>query len=271
MIRVLALATVLGLAGSILPAQDMPDLDDIVQVRLISGWQTPSGAHMGALQVTLAQGWKTYWRVGGETGIPPRFNWQDSVNLSGVEIHWPRPDVLSVGGVDVIGYKNELVLPIEFTPDDHGQKIHVSAVLEMGVCRDICIPVQMPISVRLDDNDGKDRFLIELALADGATSALQAGIAPAKCNVRKVEDGFKVTADIKLPADINPPDAVVFETRNQEIWVTQSVFSLKDGVLESEALFLSYSDQNFSLSSDDIRITLISDTHALDFQGCDIR
>ena len=47
--------------------------EDVVQIEVLPGWQTASGTQMAALRLTLAPGWKTYWRAPGEGGIPPAF------------------------------------------------------------------------------------------------------------------------------------------------------------------------------------------------------
>ncbi|HBN29997.1 MAG TPA: hypothetical protein DD416_01945, partial [Rhodobacteraceae bacterium] len=69
MIRPFLVATFLALWSLPAVAQsDMPQIEDIVQVRLIQGWQQEDGSLIAAVQVDLADGWKTYWRVAGETG-----------------------------------------------------------------------------------------------------------------------------------------------------------------------------------------------------------
>ena len=40
-------------------------LDDNLQVILRPGWRATDGTHIAALQITLAPGWKTYWRQPG--------------------------------------------------------------------------------------------------------------------------------------------------------------------------------------------------------------
>ena len=47
------------------------DLDDILQVKLLPGWRGGDGTHIAAIQISLAPGWKTYWRQPVDTGIPP--------------------------------------------------------------------------------------------------------------------------------------------------------------------------------------------------------
>ncbi|WP_374334137.1 protein-disulfide reductase DsbD domain-containing protein, partial [Aestuariivirga sp.] len=45
--------------------------------------------HTGVL-IELAPGWKTYWRMPGDSGIPPEFTWSPS-QPARVEVQFPTP------------------------------------------------------------------------------------------------------------------------------------------------------------------------------------
>ncbi len=45
-------------------------VDEVVQVSLIEGWRMENGHHMAGIRISLAPGWKTYWRSPGEGGVP---------------------------------------------------------------------------------------------------------------------------------------------------------------------------------------------------------
>jgi len=62
-------------------AQSFLSLDDVAKVTVLPGWRTATGNHMAAIRIELAEGWTTYWRSAGESGIPPRFDWSGSGNL----------------------------------------------------------------------------------------------------------------------------------------------------------------------------------------------
>ncbi|MEM9552608.1 MAG: protein-disulfide reductase DsbD domain-containing protein, partial [Pseudomonadota bacterium] len=77
---------------------------DVVQVEVLDGGETAHGTVMTALRLTLADGWKTYWRAPGDAGIPPSFNWRGSRNVGEVAITWPTPQVFNDYGMRSIGY-----------------------------------------------------------------------------------------------------------------------------------------------------------------------
>src|SRR6056297_4231173 len=112
MIRVLKHIRVLALSLLAMPA--LAQESDLVEARILTGWRLPDGTHQAGLEIRLRDGWKTYWRAPGDAGIPPRFNWSGSRNLSDVAITWPTPRTLSQNGVRTIGYANSLTLPIHF-------------------------------------------------------------------------------------------------------------------------------------------------------------
>ena len=47
---------------------------DILDARILTGWQRTDGKHVSALHIELNDGWKTYWRAPGDAGIPPHFD-----------------------------------------------------------------------------------------------------------------------------------------------------------------------------------------------------
>jgi DsbC/DsbD-like thiol-disulfide interchange protein len=268
MFKTLIAAMALSLVGGTTLAQERFNLDDIAKVDLIAGWKLENGTYMGGVRITLAPGWKTYWRVGGETGIPPQFDWTGSKNLDGVKIHWPRPDILTVSGLDVVGYKNEVVFPIEFTPTKTGESIDLTADMQLGVCSDICVPVNVPLDLTLDAKPGVDGFLIELALADLAVSGDELGYRLFGCTLTAVEDGYKMQARIALPKDAKKSRFVVFELPNPDVWVAPSTFTRVGDEILAETLILSYGDAGFTVNPDDLRITMISKKQAVDLRGC---
>jgi len=262
-----ALALSLSSSGAF-GAEDMPDFSQIVQLSLIEGWQQEDGTRVGALKVTLAEGWKTYWRVGGDTGIPPRFDWSGSSNLASVEYLWPRPHIVDSGGLRAIGYKNELILPIRFAPETPGMAINASAQLDIGVCKDVCVPVQASISSALGTGDGTDQFLIELALADRPDTSAEAGLEEASCVFTPTEDGYRLNAEFTLPADAENTEFVVFETPNPEVWVAPAILSRVGNHLLAETSLVSYGEVKSVVDPEDLRVTIIWADRAVEFQGC---
>ena len=248
-------------------ADEMPELDEIVEVRLLSGWTEASGARIGALQVTLAPGWKTYWRVAGETGLPPYFNWSGSVNLDRVEMLWPRPDLFVMEDIRFLGFQNELVLPIRFWPETTGA-MEIAAAVEIGVCKDVCIPYGSTHVSLLETAGAEDRFLIELALADQPEQARDQAILRGDCTLVDADEGYRVIATIHNTAGFGADPMLVVEAAGPDLWVTPARAHIRDQTLQLTADILSMGDRIPPLVPADIRLTLIGAGRAMEVDGC---
>jgi DsbC/DsbD-like thiol-disulfide interchange protein len=111
------------------------------RVRLIAGRAGADQAHyVAGLEIVLADGWKTYWRMPGDSGVPPSFDWTGSGNLAKATTLFPAPVRMPEAGGMAIGYKGSVLLPIRIVPQDPTRPVSLKLALELGVCREICIP-----------------------------------------------------------------------------------------------------------------------------------
>jgi DsbC/DsbD-like thiol-disulfide interchange protein len=113
------------------------------RVRLLGG-----GAAAG-VHIELDAGFKTYWRTPGEAGLPPAFDWSKSVNLESAEVLWPAPARFEDPGGIVYGYQGSVLLPVRIRPQDPSKAVALALTIDYGVCKDICIPAQAELSLKL--------------------------------------------------------------------------------------------------------------------------
>ena len=118
------------------------------RVSLIGGAVEGQGFVTGLL-VDLDDGWKTYWRMPGDAGIPPAFDWSKSVNLKSAEVRYPVPTRFHDDAGETIGFKHRVVFPVIVTAADAAQPVKLELALFLGTCRDICIPAQVRASLEL--------------------------------------------------------------------------------------------------------------------------
>lgn len=107
------------------------------KVRVILDETSTSGELRGALQIDLNPGWKTYWRNPGDAGVPPQLNLEGDVSA---RIDFPAPVSFGTGDEGGIGYKHPVSLPLTFSVKPGQEQLKGNAFL--GVCQNICIPVQ---------------------------------------------------------------------------------------------------------------------------------
>jgi DsbC/DsbD-like thiol-disulfide interchange protein len=207
-VRSLAVAALLGLGGAALtvaetlaepaaePAAASPWVElHASRARLVaSAARTDAGARLAGLEVVLDDGWKTYWRMPGDAGVPPQLDWMGSVNAGHIKVLYPAPRRMAEAGGEVIGYKQAVLLPIEVTPQDPTRPVALKLALEFGICREICIPATatfdlvLPPAGKTDRKDAiavaiervprphdrqrpTDPKLVQVSLGDGATGA----------------------------------------------------------------------------------------------------
>lgn len=246
-------------------AQASPSLDEVAHVTILPGWRTESGTHMTALRVQLAPGWKTYWRAPGDSGIPPRFDWTGSENVSGVTLHWPVPQVYDLNGMRTVGYDTELVLPMELMLEQRDGAIALRGTVELGVCLDICIPMNAAFDATLTFGGSDPRILA--ALNNQPVSSAEGGVAAARCAVEPIKDGLRVTASLSLPA-VGPDEIAVIEHDDQRIWVAEAMSERSGGTLTAVTELVPPTNKPFSLDRSDLRITVIANGRAVEINGC---
>lgn len=254
--------SVLAAAG--LATAQVPDT--VAQVDLRPGWRADNGTHMAAIEITLAPGWKTYWRSPGDGGIPPRLMLTPSDNIRSVQIGWPVPEVFDQNGLRSIGYTDGVTLPLAIATIDSGGPIDVSGRIEIGVCEDVCIPMSFPINARLD-SEGLEDPVVRAAFANRPKSANEAGVRSISCRVEPIADGLRVTARIAL-GPLPGTETAVFETNLPDVWVAPAEVSRSGNMLEATTEMVPANAKPFALDRSKLRITVIGTDQAVDIRGC---
>ncbi|MDF1718103.1 MAG: protein-disulfide reductase DsbD family protein [Antarcticimicrobium sp.] len=249
-----------------LPVKAGNDLDNLVRIEVLDGGPTTRGTHLAALRLTLADGWKTYWRAPGETGIPPSFDWRGSRNLRDVAITWPAPEVFDANGLRTIGYKHQLVLPVEVTPAADGTPVRLRGRIEFGLCSDVCIPGTLEFDRELDPRAGRDPA-IAAALAQRPYSAAEAGVTSATCRLTPSADGLRVEARIRMPS-AGGTEIAVIEPGTPGIWAAATETRRNGGTLIAVSELSSETGGAFALTRSALRITVLGAAHTVDIRGC---
>lgn len=242
-------------------------MDDIVQAQILPGTVDAAGTRMAAIKLTLLPGWKTYWRAPGEAGIPPLFDWAGSRNLAGVALLWPRPEVFDLNGLTSIGYHEQLVLPVALTPQRSAEPIEVQLRMEIGVCKDICVPAMLTLQATLDDQTGASDPAIARALASRPVSAAGAGVQRVSCTITPIADGLAIRADITLPAQ-GGAELAVFETADPKVWVSPAPTTRKGAILSATADLVPPAGAPFALDRSSVTITVLGSDSAVEIHGC---
>jgi DsbC/DsbD-like thiol-disulfide interchange protein len=260
MFRMLAL--LLSLAAPALATTQ----DEVLTADISPGWQMENGSRMAAVRLTLAPGWKTYWRSPGDAGIPPSFDWSGSDNVASVRFHWPAPVVFDTAGMRTIGYHDRLVLPVEITPQDPARSIRLAVRVSLGICDTICIPAVVDLVADLD-NPGAADPEITAALDARATPAAEAGVTAVSCRITPIKDGLRLEARLRLP-DPGLPEVVAFETADPAVWVAASVSRREGDDLVSMTELVPPEGAPFALDRSGVIMTILAPGSAIEVKGC---
>lgn len=259
------LAFAVALAGP-LAAQANP-MDGVVSVEILPGWRTEAGTQMAGLHIRLAPGWKTYWRAPGDAGIPPSFDWTGSQNLSGVAFHWPVPEVIRNNGMRSIGYHDDVVIPVELSLGDAGAPARMAGTVQIGVCEEICVPVQLDFDAELPADGARDAMILG-ALLDRPRTEAEAGVGAVTCAVTPDESGLAIAARIEM-APMGGDEVVVIEAGDDSVWVSEPISRREGGILLADAQMVQVDGKSIALDRRAVRITVLSGGHAVDIQGCE--
>lgn len=257
--RHLILPFFLALAAFAAPVRALTQ-DDILQASLLSGYPV-EGGQMAGLLLTLTPGWKTYWRAPGEAGIPPQFDWSGSQNVKSVRIHWPVPAVFHLNGMQTIGYHDQVLLPLEVTPRDPGQPVSLRLRMELGICKDICMPARLDLARDLDQT-------AHMAAIKAALRARPERLNDvARCEVSPSKQGLDIAARITMPT-LGPDEVVAIEADDPTLWVGEAAVSRQGGTLSARAVIYTSGGAAAVLDRSSLRLTVLSQGRAVEIKGC---
>ncbi|MFN3207845.1 MAG: protein-disulfide reductase DsbD domain-containing protein [Roseovarius sp.] len=239
---------------------------DMVRVEVLPGWRAADGSHYAALRLDLAPGWKTYWRSPGEAGVPPQFSWRGSQNLRGVQVIWPSPKPVPQFGYMTIGYDRDVVVPLKVRTRTSGD-VELQGQLEIGVCKDICVPVSVDVAQRLASGVTAPDPAIVAALTERPYAASEAGVTGVACRLSPVRDGVELTATISMPR-LGGKEVAVVESGDPKVWVSSPATTRQGGQIVARTVLQHVDGRSFAVDRNGLRFTVLGGGRAVDIQGC---
>ena len=188
------------------------------QTRLITA--TLEGQQIYGLHIKLAPGWKTYWRVPGEAGIPPLIK-LEGTGVGSVAIDYPLPIRIIDESGEAIGYHDEVVFILRPTPAVKDAKLSAF----FGVCQTICRPAKFEASLAeaVNDDSTMQKFIARVPSAADFISKASQNAGELVLNMsQKLDDIF-----------IDGPDGLYF--RKPEISNGKAILKI-DGLAEGQKL-----------------------------------
>jgi DsbC/DsbD-like thiol-disulfide interchange protein len=136
-----------------------------VELRLISSdVKAADGTTLIGLELDMPTGYRTYWREPGESGIPTQLDIAGSTGVSDPQFEWPFPETEVTGGLLDYVYRGPTVLPVRLKAS--GAAAMLEGAVVMGVCSDVCVPVQAKFSLPIQFGKADPAELIRLKEAE---------------------------------------------------------------------------------------------------------
>jgi len=254
------------ISALMLPVSALAQNMDYGSVKLLKGWQAEDGSYQVALEFSLNEGWKTYWRTPGPAGLPPIFNWDGSDNVGAVRFDWPTPKIIDQSGMITLGYYDHFVLPIRITPEADGP-VRMAMTLNFGVCSDICVPAQAVFLARLNGSADEGVAQIEAALLKGPQTRESAGLESIGCTVEPSGNGYEITANLGFSEAIEAPMTVI-EYGTQEVWIDFTESQTDGSAISASAPMKYYGGGEMNMDMSALTVSVFGADRAVEIQGC---
>ncbi len=124
-----------------------------VKAQLVSDAESiePGRLFTMGFHLKMQPGWHVYWVNPGDSGTPPRAQWELPRGFKAGEIQWPAPQAIELPPLMNYGYEGEVLLPVELTPPAHlnERSVTLKAQLKWLECKEVCIPGRAELAIEL--------------------------------------------------------------------------------------------------------------------------
>ena len=203
-----------------------------VTARLITPVESvvPGDVLWFGLSLEIAEGWNTYWKNAGSTGLPPSLELSDGKQSYEPELQFPLPKTKPFGedvSLLTYGYTKSVLHPFRITvPKTASGQWTLTGEARWLVCRDICIPESQRLSVSLPVASSQldVRRSASVQQIDAARAAVPTDF-PARVNFSGSQSVWISGLNEVAINDVMP------EGSGEVLGLVQSVQPLGDGVL----------------------------------------
>ena len=236
-----------------------------VEAEIVAGVKAPGQDRVAGLYLSLADGWKTYWRSPGETGVPPTFDWSGSRNLLSAEVLWPRPELFESFGMQTVGYSNAVTLPLRLVPEDPDRPMELRLRASVGVCRDLCVLEEFELAERIEPGETEAARQVARAMDAVPGGPADSGLTRADCRI--VGSGTERRLEARL-SFVNPLSAPVVLIEGPETIRIGEAETLAEGGDLSLSAAVEMLDAAAWIDRGDLRMTVLDGPFAADIRGC---
>jgi thiol:disulfide interchange protein DsbD len=214
---------------------------DHIRVQLVSEVEhvRPGEPFRVALRMDPAEGWHTYWKNPGDSGLRTRLEWDLPAGFAAGAIDWPSPRRLPYGELVNYGYSGVHGLPVTITPPrdlEPGDTARLRVHADWLACETQCIPGDADFTLALPVRDAPppkvERHADLFAWADARQPAARDW--PARFET----EGGRFSLRVDTPDDYRPETLDLFPAAKELVQhATPASFAFTEGrVLASQPL-----------------------------------
>jgi thiol:disulfide interchange protein DsbD len=214
--------------------------DGAVTARLLADVSeiAPDATFRAGVEISMAEGWHTYWENGGDAGLPTTIEWTLPDGFTAGPILWPVPHrYAEEGDVVTFGYADEVLLVTEISAGRSippGETVTVAARVDWLQCKDICIPGGAEVSLRLPvaaasapaPEPVRDKF--EAAVAQVAVSAVSVPDLAVRAfqSLDAIPPGGAADVAVVLAGlgEVDPAKAEFYPRPSDQLWMRDGSF-----------------------------------------------
>jgi DsbC/DsbD-like thiol-disulfide interchange protein len=208
----LAAASLFCATSSTAIAADASPWDDDMQsaARLIAARalnESGDRVFRAGVEIRLKDGWKTYWRYPGDSGVPPALDFSTSQNVKAVTVRYPAPMRFPDGaGGNSIGYKGVVILPLHVVAQDASKPVTLRLKLDYAACEKLCVPAEAKLELVLNGAESANETALGAAEARVPKTAEIGGAGtPAIRGVRREAASGKQSSKPRIVVDVAAP------------------------------------------------------------------
>ncbi len=219
------------------------------------------------IYITMQKGWKTYWRVPGDGGVPPSFDWSGSQNVAATQVMMPLPHRFVDENGEGIGYKTEVVFPVDVKPIDPDRPVSLSLNMFYAVCNDICVPVQAQVKLEIDAKSASasDKFRLRVARAAVPVNADEDRLSV--LSLRQLEANGKASLEVSLKGIKSPAQADIFVETEGNSYFRKPELVSRSGEMTTWRIAVDSFGGPVSLAGKSVRLTIADGETGLVHEG----
>jgi thiol:disulfide interchange protein len=185
----------------------------------------PGETVMAGVELTMAEGWHTYWKNSGASGMPTEIDWDLPPGITPGPIQWPLGKKYPEGDLTTYVYsgKTMLLVPLALAPDLPLGTYPIKAKVSWLECEVLCIPgdaqVETTLIVGETSRQGPDAgqladWMKQVPAESGTANAQAAWEGPERDGIRPVIFTWKRQLEGNLlEADFYPYSSERFEVQ----------------------------------------------------------